>query len=175
MKTTLKEALPTMVPEYPVEIAGHSLTLRFDVNINRTKKGVKLQFVMQDVPQDPRKLQQIANEIGTELQQKFAGADMQIIYDVENPYKNVIGFLLPLPSLANNIINNVLKSQGEAEELPPSEEPVQEPAANVPPVQELPPLKGEEPIKEWMMKMAGLDSQKKRSSYGNKTNTKSSI
>ena len=64
MKLELNEALPPMIPEYPVEIAGHHLTLRFDVNINKTKKGVKLQFIMQDVPQDPRKAQQMANEIG---------------------------------------------------------------------------------------------------------------
>ena len=150
MKATLKEALPAMIPEYPVEIAGHHLTLRFDVNINKTKKGVKLQFVLKDVPQDPRQLQQMANEIGTELQEKFGAANMQIIYDVENPYKNVIGFLLPLPSIANNIIKNVLKGEGGAEEEVPAEEPTEEM-----PAQELPPAE-EEPMKEWIMRMAGL-------------------
>jgi hypothetical protein len=146
-----------MIPEYPVEIAGHSLILRFDVNINKTKKGVKLQFVMKDVPQDPRQLQQMANEIGTELQEKFGAANMQIVYDVENPYKNVIGFLLPLPSLASSIIKNVFKAgdQQDTEEQMPAQEP---PAQEIPPTgKELPPLKGEEePIAEWIKKMAGL-------------------
>ena len=157
MKATLKEALPAMIPEYPVEIAGHHLTLRFDVNINKTKKGVKLQFVLKDVPQDPRQLQQMANEIGTELQEKFGAANMQIVYDVENPYKNVIGFLLPLPSLANSIIKNVF--QGSLEGDTTGEEPIKDKAAEeMPPVaQELPPLKGEEePIAEWIKKMAGI-------------------
>ena len=152
MKATLKEALPAMIPEYPVEIGGHHLKLRFDVNINKTKKGVKLQFVLDEVPQDPRQLQQMANEIGTELQEKFAAAGMQIVYDVENPYKNVIGFLLPLPSLANYIITKVFKGQGEQDsaELPPIEEPAQElPATELPPAEE-------EPMKEWIMRMAGL-------------------
>lgn len=151
MKATLKEALPAMIPEYPVEIAGHHLTLRFDVNINKTKKGVKLQFVMKDVPQDPRQLQQMANEIGTELQEKFGAAGMQIIYDVENPYKNVIGFLLPLPSLANNIIDKVFKGGAKgATEQPPEEEPEQNiPATEQPPAEE-------EPLREWMRRMAGL-------------------
>ena len=153
MKRQLRESLPAMIPQYPVEIAGHHLTLRFDVNINKTKKGVKLQFVMNDIPEDPRQVQQMANEIGTELQEKFGAANMQIVYDVENPYKNVIGFLLPLPSLATSIIKNVFESQessekadtgGEGEE---SEEPL--------PAKELPPAE-EEPIKEWIMKMAGL-------------------
>lgn len=156
MKTTLKEALPAMIPEYPVEIAGHHLTLRFDVNINKTKKGVKLQFVLKDIPQDPRQLQQMANEIGTELQEKFGAANMQIVYDVENPYNNVIGFLLPLPSLASSIIKNVFKGEGgEESEEAPVEEPA--PQEQPPAVQELPPLKGEEePIAEWIKKMAGL-------------------
>jgi hypothetical protein len=157
MRTTLKEALPAMIPEYPVEIAGHHLTLRFDVNINKTKKGVKLQFVMKDVPQDPRQLQQMANEIGTELQEKFSAANMQIVYDVENPYKNVIGFLLPLPSLASSIIKNVFQGEvggAEDQQEPAEEVPQEEPQQQIP-AQELPPA-GEEPIKEWMKRMAGL-------------------
>jgi hypothetical protein len=152
MKATLKEALPPLIPEYPVEIAGHHLTLRFDVNINKTKKGVKLQFVMKDVPQDPRQVQQMANEIGTELQQKFGDDGLQVVYDVENPYKNVVGFLIPLPSLADYLIKNVIKggeesleTEPQADEVPPTEEL---------PIKELPPQ--EEPIKEWLKKMAGL-------------------
>ncbi len=150
MKKKLNEGLPPLIPEYPVTIAGHSLTLRFDVNINKTKKGVKLQFVMKDVPQDPRQVQQIANEIGTELQERFGAANLQVIYDVENTYKNVVGFLLPLPSLANYLIKHVMKSEAGAEpeqELPAQEEP----AAGEPlPAQE-------EPLKEnWIKKMAGL-------------------
>ena len=125
MKRNISEGLPAAIPEYPVEIAGQSLTLRFDVNVNKTKKGVKLQFIMKEVPEDPRKAQDLANAIGTELQQKFASADMQIIYDTENPYKNVVGFLLPLPSLAEYIMKHVLKGEPEAEkELPAQEEPV---------------------------------------------------
>lgn len=152
MRATLKEALPPLIPEYPVEVAGHHLTLRFDVNINKTKKGVKLQFVMKDIPQDPRQVQQMANEIGTELQQKFGSAGLQVVYDVENPYKNVVGFLLPLPSLADYLIKHVLKSnEGSAENEPEGEEM---PAIQELPAKELPPQ--EEPLKEWMKKMAGL-------------------
>ena len=152
MKTRLKEGLPAMVPEYPVQVAGHHLTLRFDVNINKTKKGVKLQFVMRDAPEDPKELQTMANEIGTELQERFGAANMQIIYDVENPYRNVIGFLLPLPSLANNIVKNVLKGSTSAggTEVEDEEEVEELPA------KEIPPGDIEEPIKEWLMRMAGM-------------------
>lgn len=156
MKATLKEALPPLIPEYPVEIAGHHLTLRFDVNINKTKKGVKLQFVMKDVPQDPRQVQQMANEIGTELQQKFGDDGLQVIYDVENPYKNVVGFLLPLPSLADYLIKHVIKGEGDTLSAEPEDEEVEGgiPPSEELPIKELPPK--EEPLKEWMKKMAGL-------------------
>lgn len=151
MKKTINENLPPLIPEYPVQIAGQSLILRFDVNINKTKKGVKLQFVLKEVPQDPRKLQDLANQIGTELQEKFAAKGLQIVYDVENPYKNVVGFLLPLPSLSQFIMNQVLKGEMDTEEpsLPPTEEPPseEEPPAEVP---------AEEPVKEIFMKRAGL-------------------
>jgi hypothetical protein len=152
MKKNLNESLPALIPEYPVEIAGHHLTLRFDVNINKTKKGVKLQFVMKDVPSDPRELQTMANEIGAELQQTFGEAGLQIMYDVENPYKNVVGFLLPLPSLANYIIKHVLKGHGAESEQAPEQGGEEAPAQELP-AKEVP---GEEPMKEWMMKIAGL-------------------
>jgi hypothetical protein len=161
MRTNLSEALPALIPEFPVQIAGHHLTLRFDVNINKTKKGVKLQFVMNDIPQDPRQAQQMANEIGTELQQKFGDADMQVIYDVENPYKNVIGFLLPLPSLANYIIKHVLQGEGEEGQMvqkTPAEkapEAGEEEAPEALPAKETPPSE-EDQVREIMMNRAGL-------------------
>ena len=147
MKTKINEGLPAMVPTFPVNVAGHDLTLRFDTNVNKTKKGVKLQFVLKgDAPQDPRKMQELANKIGSELQRKFGDANLQIIYDIENPYKNVIGFLLPLNSIADTIMKQVFKDGGEsdsteelpAEELPADEEPAAEEEPQVEPEEELP-------------------------------------
>lgn len=153
MKYNLNEALPALIPEFPVEIAGHHLTLRFDVNINKTKKGIKLQFVMKDVPTDPREAQQLANEIGSELQQKFGEANLQIVYDVENPYKNVVGFLLPLPSVADFIMKNVLQGEPAAKaEEPDQELPDQEQAPEEADVQD----QEKETMKETIMKRAGL-------------------
>ena len=45
------------------------------------------------VPQD------LANEIGAELQEKFGSNNLQVVYDIENPYKNVIGFLIRLSNI----------------------------------------------------------------------------
>jgi len=156
MRTNLSEALPPMIPEFPVEIAGHHLTLRFDVNINKTKKGVKLQFVMNDIPQDPRQAQQMANEIGTELQQKFGDAGLQVVYDVENPYKNVIGYLVPLPSLANYLIKNVFKAGEETAPETQVDDTQEEPAAEPLPDREQAPASEEDQVREIMMNRAGL-------------------
>jgi hypothetical protein len=136
MKEKINESLPAMIPQFPIEIAGHKLTLRFDVNINKTKKGLKCQFILgEGVPTDIREMQKIANEISVELQEKFGAANLQIMYDTENPYKNVIGFLIPLPSIANLIVNKVLKGEGDAvgdvggdteDSLPAKEQPGEE-------------------------------------------------
>ena len=159
LEQILNEALPALIPEYPVNIAGHSLKLRFDVNVNKTKKGIKLQFVLDEIPQDPRQLQNLANEIGTELQEKFAAHNLQVVYDVENPYKNVIGFLLPLPSVSNFIMTTVLKGddtqpvqQGpEGEEAPEAQPQEELPATEQPPAQA-----GQEDEKERLRKIAGI-------------------
>jgi len=128
----LNEGLPAMVPTFPVNVAGQELTLRFDTNVNKTKKGVKLQFVLSNPPQDPRELQNLANEIGTELQKKFGEAGLQIMYDVENPYKNVIGFLLPLTSLADHLVKDVIKSGAEEPKKKEEEAPEEEPKEELP-------------------------------------------
>lgn len=147
MRTKINEGLPAMVPEIPVNIAGQQLKLRFDTNVNKTKKGVKLQFVLPQVPEDPRQLQNLANEIGTELQTKFGDAKLQIMYDVENPYRNVVGFLLPLTSIADFITKQVLKGgTAEEEPAPDAEQPEEEPKEELP----------KEPVAEGHIKLRDL-------------------
>ena len=99
----------------------------------------------------------MANEIGTELQQKFGDADMQVIYDVENPYKNVIGFLLPLPSLADHIIKHILQGEGGEEGQMVQKTPAadDEETSEKLPAKETPPSP-EDQVREIMMNRAGL-------------------
>ena len=149
MRTKINEGLPAMVPEIPVNIAGQSMKLRFDTNINKTKKGVKLQFVLPGIPEDPRQLQQLANKIGSELQTEFGNAGLQIIYDVENPYKNVIGFLLPLTSISDFILKNVLKKDQTQDEQQPDEET---PEVEQEPKEKLP----AKPVAEGRIRLADL-------------------
>ena len=116
----------------------------------------------------------MTNDIGTELQRKFGDAKLQIILDMENPYTNAIGFLIPLPSIASHIMELAFpetQEQDDTEQQPeqqPEEEPQQEPEPL--PAQEQPPTEEDEDLKEvWMMR-AGI-KQQIDNSYGKKTNT----
>lgn len=94
----------TPQPQYNVNVAGQSLALRFDVNKNPTKMGVKLQFVIPDPNMDPRDKQELANKISTALQKRFGDAGVMIDYDTQTPYKNVIGFVVPMHSISNMLV-----------------------------------------------------------------------
>ena len=157
----LAEALQALIPEYPVQLAGQDFTLRMDVNTNKTKKGIKLQFVSDNLPQDIRQKQQLANNMGTELQTKFGEAKIQIVLDLENPYNNVIGFLIPLPSIANYIMSVGFpeatdQDQQEEPEQQPEETPEEEPAPEPLPAEETPPSEEDQDMKESLMWRAGI-------------------
>ena len=154
----LTEALQAAIPEYPgIEIAGQTFTLRMDVNNNKTKKGIKLQFVSNDLPQDVRQRQQLANNIGTELQRNFGDANLQVILDLENPYNNVIGFLIPLPSIANYIMATGFpdNDQQPQQQSTPEEEPVEDQPEALP-ADEVPPTEEDEDLKEMFRWRAGI-------------------
>lgn len=157
----LREALQAAIPEYPgIEIGGQTFTLRMDVNTNKTKKGIKLQFVSDNLPQDVRQKQQLANTIGSELQVKFGEANLQVILDLENPYNNVIGFLIPLPSIANYIVEvgfpELSQAQDTQPEQEPEEAPQQEPEPEPLPPADEPPSEEDQDMKEVFMWRAGI-------------------
>ena len=91
-------------PLFDITIGGKKYKLRFDVNDNPTKKGVKMQFIIDQEFEDPRDKQMLANEISVALQKKLGAAGVMVDYDDRNPYKNVIGFIVPLNSVAMLII-----------------------------------------------------------------------
>jgi hypothetical protein len=97
-------------PQYKINVAGQSLVLKFDVNKNPTKMGVKLQFVLADTEMDPRDKQELASKVSAALQKRFGEAGIMIDYDTQNPYKNVIGFVVPIQSIADLMIK-VIKGE----------------------------------------------------------------
>lgn len=91
-------------PLFDISVAGKKYKLRFDVNDNPTKKGVKMQFVIDQEFEDPRDKQALANQIAVALQKKLSTSNIVVDVDDRNPYRNVIGFIIPLNSVAMMII-----------------------------------------------------------------------
>jgi len=89
---------------FDITVGGKKYKLRFDVNDNPTKKGVKMQFILDQEFEDPRDKQMLANEISVALQKRLGASGVMVDYDDRNPYKNVIGFIVPLNSVAMMII-----------------------------------------------------------------------
>lgn len=91
-------------PLFDITVAGKKYKLRFDVNDNPTKLGVKMQFVLDQEFEDPRDKQALANEISVALQKRFGASNIVVDMDERNPYQNVIGFIVPLSSVAMLLI-----------------------------------------------------------------------
>jgi hypothetical protein len=92
---------------YKVTIEGQVIPLVFDVNSNETKKGIKLQFALPEDSEylrDHKLKQQLANKISTVLQKRLGAAEIMVDYDTQTPYRNVIGFLIPIDSIANVVL-----------------------------------------------------------------------
>ena len=94
-------------PLFDITVAGKKYKLRFDVNESPTKKGIRMQFVIDQEFEDPRDKQALANQISVALQKKLGNAGVMVDYDDRNPYKNVIGFIVPLNSVAMMIIKSM--------------------------------------------------------------------
>lgn len=91
-------------PLVNISVGGKKYRLRFDVNDNPTKLGVKMQFMLDEDLEDPREKQKLASEISVALQKRLGAARVMIDYDDRNPFRNVIGFIVPLSSVASLII-----------------------------------------------------------------------
>lgn len=100
-------------PRLNISVAGKKYALQFDVNVNPTKKGVKLQFILDQDIEDPRDKQKLASEISVALQKRLGESGIMVDYDDRNPYKNVIGFIVPLNSVAKMIVK-AMKGGGES-------------------------------------------------------------
>jgi hypothetical protein len=87
---------------YNVNLEGQSFKLRFVPEESPTKQGVKLQFVMQNEPENK---QALADKISVALQKKFGDAGIAITYNDREAYNNVISFIVPMDSIAKMLVN----------------------------------------------------------------------
>lgn len=107
----IKEASIIPKPQYKVTLEGTSFIVQFDTNINETKRGLKMRFHAQTGEMDIRKLNDLANKIALILQKRFANYGLQVDRDTQVQDPTVIGFIIPLISFSNFIMNRVIKGE----------------------------------------------------------------
>lgn len=128
IKNILKEEILNFLKEdvnYNFDFKGKKFKVRFDVNANPTKKGVKIQFQpLENLASDPNEARQLINELQIFLNQKLGNIGMTVDFDADVPYNNVIGFTLKLGTLANMLMKAI---GGDTEVQDPKQ--VQQPGA----------------------------------------------
>lgn len=95
-------------PNYTATLEGERFTVVFDTNINETKRGIKMRFEPQNQNIDLRQLSDIANKIAVILQAKFASYNIQVDRDTQVQNPMIIGFIIPLSSISDFIMNKVV-------------------------------------------------------------------
>jgi hypothetical protein len=79
-----------------------------DINKNETKKGIKVQFVFPEQLQGDQKAE-MTQKIQQKLTQGLMPYKLTVSQDTDVPYKNIIGFLIPIMDiklLVKNAITN---------------------------------------------------------------------
>jgi hypothetical protein len=149
IKKILKEEIRSRLNEdtnYVFNHKGKKYSVKFDVNNNDTKKGIKIQFLPiggSDIAMNPQAKQSLSSELQVVLNQKLASMGLTVDFDTDVPYKDVIGYTLKLGTLSQMIINALQQPTPPPSAAPapvpsakPAPAPVQEPTAKPAPVQE---------------------------------------
>lgn len=114
---------------YSTKFGGVEWSVKFDVNKNPTKVGVKIQFIPKDGSQlDGTRLNDVGNQLAAYLQKKFSSTN--IIIDRDKDLKDkftAIGFIVPLDSLSQWFMSDLIGSKqnkvaNDTEETKPGEE-----------------------------------------------------
>lgn len=98
-------------PGYRVTLGGELFTVQFDVNLNETKRGIKIQFIPENQNIDIRELSTMATKLATVLQGRFAEYNIQFDRDTQPKNPMIIGFMVPLTSIADFIMWNIAKAK----------------------------------------------------------------
>lgn len=116
LKNLLKEEIQNLLMEeviYDFNFKGKQFKIKFDVNANPTKKGVKVQFVpVENMSVYPNEARQLINDLQIYLNQKLGKVGLAADFDADVPYQNVIGFTIKLGSIGNMLMK-ALKSTME--------------------------------------------------------------
>lgn len=85
-----------------------------DVNKNKTKKGIKVQFEL-GVNTPPDQKQKLQSQLQTRLNKGLTAYNLAVNVDNDVPYGNIIGFTIPIDSIKMLIKNalNGIDNRGE--------------------------------------------------------------
>ena len=101
---------------YKIKLGDKRYKLKFDVNKNVTKKGIKVKFFPLDdagneIPNpSPEQIGMLQNDVATQLAPKFNDFKLEFDEDEDAPEKNVAAFQVPLSSFVSFVANVVFKS-----------------------------------------------------------------
>ena len=100
---------------YKVTLGGKQYKMRFAVNKNPTKMGIKVKFFPLDETGNeiqnptPEQLAALQNDIAVSLAPKFNDFKLEFDEDEDAPEKNVAAFQIPLSSFVSFVTNVVFK------------------------------------------------------------------
>lgn len=127
LKKLLKEQFYILLTEdinYNFNFKGKKLKVRFDVNANPTKKGIKIQFTPnENLASNPQEARQFMTDLQIHLNQKLGVMGMNVDFDPDVPYQNVIGFTLKLGAISNMISKALGGTVDNSEEVGPNPNP----------------------------------------------------
>jgi hypothetical protein len=101
---------------YKIKLGDKRYKLKFDVNKNPTKKGIKVKFYPLDDNGNevqnptPEQIGMLQNDVATQLAPKFNDFKLEFDEDEDAPEKNVAAFQVPLSSFVSFVANVVFKS-----------------------------------------------------------------
>ena len=101
---------------YKIKLGDKRYKLKFDVNKNPTKKGIKVKFFpLDDAGNEvqnptPEQIGMLQNDVATQLAPKFNDFKLEFDEDEDAPEKNVAAFQVPLSSFVSFVANVVFKS-----------------------------------------------------------------
>jgi hypothetical protein len=101
--------------EYRTTIDGRKYKVRFGVNKNPTKVGIKVKFFPLDeqekeIPNpSEEQIAKLQNDVATRLAPKFNDFKLEFDEDEDAPERNVVAFQIPLSSFVSFVANVVFK------------------------------------------------------------------
>lgn len=126
----LEEAYKKQLKEAKFPFAGKKFIVRYDTNINPTKKGIKIQFTPLEGFADITEKKNVAAKLQGILNDGLAQYDLYVDYDTDVPNPVTIGFTIRL-ALFERIFNKILtKNQGNGGQQAQQAQPENRPEKN---------------------------------------------